>query len=149
MLCICGVRKHTEKWMNFSLFFWEPKTTLKNKVLIFLKKALNLCVTHSSILAFPGGASGKESPCQCRRHKRRGFHLWIRMIPWSRKWPHAPIFLLGKCNGQRSLANYSPWDHKESDMTERLNWTEFNGISYNNYFIIIQLLLNLMSYFPK
>ena len=25
---------------------------------------------------------------------------------------------------QGSLANCSPWSHKESDMTERLNWTE-------------------------
>ena len=24
-------------------------------------------------------------------------------------------------NGQGSLACYSPWDHKESDMTEQLN----------------------------
>ena len=23
----------------------------------------------------------------------------------------------GKCDGQRSLAGYSPWCHKESDMT--------------------------------
>jgi hypothetical protein len=26
-------------------------------------------------------------------------------------------------HGQRSLANYSPWGHKESDMTERLTHT--------------------------
>ena len=25
---------------------------------------------------FPGGASGKESACQCRRHKRREFYPW-------------------------------------------------------------------------
>ena len=27
-------------------------------------------------------------------------------------------------DGQGSLSCYSPWDHKESDTTERLNWTE-------------------------
>ena len=27
-----------------------------------------------------------------------------------------------QCNGQRSLVDYSPWDCKESDMTERLNF---------------------------
>ena len=27
---------------------------------------------------------------------------------------------------QGSLVCCSPWDHKESDMTERLNWTELN-----------------------
>ena len=31
---------------------------------------------------------------------------------------------LGAGDGQRSLACCSPWDHKESDMTERLKWTE-------------------------
>ena len=27
----------------------------------------------------------------------------------------------GKFYGERSLASYSPWGHKESDMTEQLN----------------------------
>ena len=31
---------------------------------------------------FPGGASGKEPACQRRRHKRCGFHPWVRKIPW-------------------------------------------------------------------
>ena len=30
--------------------------------------------------------SGKESTCQCRRHKRQGFESWDGKIPWSRKW---------------------------------------------------------------
>ena len=30
------------------------------------------------------------------------------------------IFLPGESQGQRSLVGYSPYDHKESDMTERL-----------------------------
>ena len=33
---------------------------------------------------------------------------------------HSSI-LAGKSHGQRSLAGYSPWDCKESDMTEQLN----------------------------
>ena len=28
------------------------------------------------------------------------------------------VFLPGKSHGQRSLVGYSPWGHKESDMTE-------------------------------
>ena len=31
-----------------------------------------------------------------------------------------PVFLPGEFHGQRSLAGYSPWGHKESDMTECL-----------------------------
>ena len=29
-----------------------------------------------------------------------------------------PVLLLGESHGQRRLAGYSPWDHKESDTTE-------------------------------
>ena len=32
-----------------------------------------------------------------------------------------PGLLPGKPHGQRSLVGYSPWGHKESDTTERLN----------------------------
>ena len=32
----------------------------------------------------------------------------------------APVFLPGESQGQKSLAGYSPWGHKESDTTERL-----------------------------
>ena len=35
---------------------------------------------------FPGGASGKESSCPCRRCKRPSFSLWVGKMPWSRKW---------------------------------------------------------------
>ena len=30
------------------------------------------------------------------------------------------VFLSGESHGQRSLAGYSPWGHKESDTTEQL-----------------------------
>ena len=63
-------------------------------------------------LGFPGGASGKESACQCRRYKRQRFYPWVRKIPWSRKWHPTPVFLPGKFHQQRSLAGYSPWGHK-------------------------------------
>jgi len=57
---------------------------------------------------FPGGASGEEHACQCRRHKRRRFHPWVGKILWRRAWQHAPVFLLGESLGQKSLASYSP-----------------------------------------
>ena len=51
----------------------------------------------------PGGASGKEPTCQCRRGKRCGFDPWIRKIPWRRTWQPTPVSLLGASRGQRSL----------------------------------------------
>ena len=49
-----------------------------------------------------------------------GFHPWVGKVPWRREWLPTPAFLPGQSQGQRSLAGYSPWGHKESDMTERL-----------------------------
>ena len=69
-------------------------------------------------MGFPGGASGKEPTCQCRRHKRLRFDLWVRKIPWRRAWQPTPVFLPGKFHGQRNLMGYSPWGRKESDTTE-------------------------------
>ena len=52
--------------------------------------------------------------------KRHRFNLWVRKIPWRRKWQPTPVFLPGKPHGQRRLAGYSPWGHKELDVVERL-----------------------------
>ena len=57
---------------------------------------------------------------QCRRHKKCGFSPWVRKIAWSRKWQPTPVSWLGKFHGQKSLAGYSPWGLKESDMTWRV-----------------------------
>ena len=46
---------------------------------------------------------GKESTCQCRRPKTRGFDPWVGRIPWSRKWQSDPVFLPGKFHGQEEL----------------------------------------------
>ena len=43
---------------------------------------------------------------------------WVGKIPWRRKWQPTPVFLPGEFHGQRTLAGYSPWGRKESDMTE-------------------------------
>ena len=56
------------------------------------------------------------------QYRRRGFDSFrVRRIPWRGKWQLMPVFLPGKSHGQRSLADYSPWGHKELDTTERLN----------------------------
>ena len=66
----------------------------------------------------------KEEIClQCRRP---GFSPQVRKVPWSRDWLHTPVFLPGEFHGQRSMAGYSPWGHKESDTTEWLRSTFIN-----------------------
>ena len=55
-------------------------------------------------MGFPGGASGKEPACQCRRCKRQGFEPWVRKIPL-----------------EESLATHS------SILAWRIPWTEEPG----------------------
>ena len=72
-----------------------------------------------STAGFPGGAGGKESAWQCRRCRRCGFDPWVGKIPWRREWHPTPVLLPGESHGRRSLVGYSPWGHKEWDVTER------------------------------
>ena len=74
--------------------------------------------TSLSLSKEPGGTSDKEPTYQRRRLKSRGFHPWVRKIPWRRAWLPTPVLLPGEFHGQRSLVGYSPWCCKDSDMTE-------------------------------
>ena len=55
---------------------------------------------------------------------------WIRSLGWedpleegmATQYSHP-----GNTHGQRSLVGYSPWGHKESDTTERLNTAQHIG----------------------
>ena len=59
-------------------------------------------------------------------------HDWVTSLSLftfmqcRRKWQPTPVFLPGESHGWRSLVGYSPWGHKESDMTERLHF-HFQG----------------------
>ena len=61
-------------------------------------------------IGLPWCLSGKESACQCRRHR---FDPYVRKIPWRRAWQPTPVFLPGESHGQRRLSGYSPWGRKE------------------------------------
>jgi len=45
------------------------------------------------MLIITGWQRGKEPACQSRRCRRRGFDLWVRNIPWRRKWQLTPVFI--------------------------------------------------------
>ena len=67
---------------------------------------------------FPGGSAGKESACNTGDPD---------LIPELGRSPGPGHDNPLQCSclenppGQRSLVGYSPWDHKESDMTEQLS----------------------------
>ena len=60
---------------------------------------------------FPGSSGGNESVSNVGD---------LDIIPWRREWLRIPVFLPGEFHGQRSLAGYSSWGHKELDTTEWL-----------------------------
>ena len=44
----------------------------------------------------------------------------LRFLGWEdQEWLSTPVFLPGEFHGQRCLADYSPWSHKNSDVTEQ------------------------------
>ena len=68
---------------------------------------------------FPGGSDSKESACNARN---LGLIPGLGRFPgegyWRRAWQPTLVSCLENPHGQRSLAGYSSWGHKESDMTE-------------------------------
>ena len=71
----------------------------------------------------------------CLQCGRPGFDPWVGKIPWRRQWLPTPVSLPGEFQGLRSLVGYSPWGHKELDMTEQLivthvkTWVNFENIT--------------------
>ena len=59
---------------------------------------------------------------------------WVEKNSWRRKWQPTAVFLPGKFHEQRNLAGYSPWGHKESDMTEHTR--SFNSLETLFYLFI-------------
>ena len=57
----------------------------------------------------------------CLQCGRPRFNLWVGKISWRRKWQPTPGLLPGKSHGRSNLVGYSPWGHKESDMTGQLS----------------------------
>ena len=45
----------------------------------------------------------------------------VGKIPWKKKWQPTSVFLTRESHGQRSLEDYSPRGHKESDTTEHIH----------------------------
>ena len=51
---------------------------------------------------------------------------WVGKIPWRRKRQPTPVFLFGKCHGQRKPVSYSPWGPKtirQDLVTKWQQWT--------------------------
>ena len=60
---------------------------------------------------------------------------WVQSLGWEdpleKEMVTTPVYLPRESHGQRSLVGYSPWGHKESDMTERLHFTSLLHMPMN------------------
>ena len=102
------------------------KFILKNlHTILYRSKHINVY----NIWASPGGSDGKDSACNAGnpgsipglgRSLKKEMATHSSILAWKIPW-------------QRSLAGYSPWDHKELDTPERLTHTHmpctFSSIS--------------------
>ena len=84
---------------------------------------------YSKLWGFPGGTVVKSPPTNAKRHRRCRFSPWFGKKPWEREWLLTPEFLPGEFHGQRSMAGYSPWGHKELDVAEQLTLSFFTFTS--------------------
>ena len=114
MMEITSLRLHRDTRNTFFFFltnwkgyFWECKEALlritleqqafsemsRPPIIILLRKmpVSGVYELHGSICKGP--------TCQCRRHKRHGFHPWVRKIPWRSAWQPTPIVLPGVSQG--------------------------------------------------
>ena len=73
-----------------SIFAWRIPRTEEPGGLQFMgsqRSDTTEVAAHTYLEHFPGGTSGKESTCQCRRRRRlsrHGFSSWVGKIPWRR-----------------------------------------------------------------
>ena len=97
----------------------EKLTQMRFSTGILRHRAPILLLSHTHLLGWSSQvAQLAQHSLQCKRPR---CNLWVRKVPWRRKWQPTPVFLPGKSHGQRSLGGYGPWDHKEKNTTERLN----------------------------
>ena len=86
-----------------------------------VRMSLLFKVGYCPTVGFPGGSDGKESACNMgdlgSTWVRPGFDLGWEDSPGGGHGNTLLYSCLENRHGQRSLAGYSPWDRKQSDMT--------------------------------
>ena len=87
---------------------------------------------------FPGGSDGKESVCNAGD---------LGSIPEAEHGNPLQYSFLENPHGQRNLAGYSPWSHKELDMIERLS-TQHSVLPRNYPYNVGHITISLFQMFP-
>ena len=63
----------------------------------------------------------KNPPAKAGDIRDTGLIPGLGRSPWRRAWQPTALLMPRESQGQRRLAGYSPWGHKELDMTEWLS----------------------------
>ena len=134
----------------------EGRTRLSDFTFTFHFHALEKeMATHSSVFAWriPGtGEPGGLPPMGSHRVGQDWSDLAAAAarpsLNWRSKWQPTPVFLTGESHEQRSLVSYSPWDHKELDMTQQLTLFALNDFIQAIFIIVedIHIKLNSQAY---
>ena len=73
---------------------------------------------------FPGDASGRRICLTVQEIQE----ILVQSLNWKdpleKEMATTPVCLPGKFHGQQGLDGYSPWGHKQSDITKRLIHTK-------------------------
>ena len=111
---VCTLKRYVNPWLIHVNVWQKPLQYCKviSLQLIKINGEKKKVFIRAYYLGFPGGTSGEERPCQCRRLNRQILDPWIRKIPWRKKWQPTPVFLPGESHGHRSLTGYSPWGRR-------------------------------------
>ena len=83
-------------------------------------------------MGLTGQLRNKEPTCRGRE-----FHPWVGKDPLEGEVATGSSILAWEILGQRSLAGYSPWGHRESDTTERLDNRSVGLLSFLVFVILI------------
>ena len=91
-------------------------------------------------LCSPGGSHGKESTCN---EGDLGSIPGLGKSPGGEHGNPPQYSCLENPQGQRSLAGYSPWGCKESDMIEQLNTALYNHKGVDLVLVVFPTFFNL------
>ena len=106
----------------------KPSSNYKNnctftlKIYIFMP--IYIFITTVNLRTSKGFSLGASLVAQMVKCLPAMQETWVQSLgqedPLEKEMQPTPVFLPGKFHGWRSLAGYSPWGCKESDMTEQL-----------------------------
>ena len=129
-------------------YWWESSQVQANLFMLQVVFKTKVVPTPKELMGFPGGTSGKVPTCQCRKHRRLGFHPWVRKIPWRRAWQPTPVFLPEESpwtevpGGLRSIGSQRV-GHDWSNLTcQGINFFTLEGIKQQQR-AIIPMVINI------